>query len=100
LAHDEAQGTRGAASPDEVQALAEAVLEAARVAGLGVTVSFDDGVSARHVYVNDAAAEILGQAAEDLLGSVTLSMFSPEERERMADLMARWRDGLLPRGPV
>jgi PAS domain S-box-containing protein len=100
LAHEDAQGTRGAASADEVQALAEAVLEAARVAGLGVTVSFDDGLAARHIYVNDAAAEILGQGAEDLLGSVTLSMFSPEERPRMDGLMARWRDGLLPRGPV
>src|SRR5690349_10549828 len=46
----EAAGTE---SSDEVQALAEAVLEAARVAGLGVTVSFDDGVSPRHIYVND-----------------------------------------------
>jgi two-component system NtrC family sensor kinase len=100
LAHEEAQGTRGAASADEVQALAEAVLEAARVAGLGVTVSFDDGVSARHIYVNDAAAAIIGQAAEDLLGTATLSMFAPEERQRMDRLMARWRDGIEPRGPV
>jgi PAS domain S-box-containing protein len=96
LAHD----TGHTESADEVQALAEAVLEAARAAGLGVTVSFDDGVSARHVYVNDAAAEILGQAAEELLGSATLSMFCPEERSRMAGLMARRRDEQVASGPV
>ena len=76
------------------------MLEAARVAGLGVTVSFDDGVSPRHIYVNDAAVDILGQRQDELLGSATLSMFTPAERSRMGDLMARWRDGLVPPGPV
>lgn len=78
---------------NEVQALAEAVLEAARVAGLGVTVSFDDGEALRHVYVNDAAAEILGYPAEELVGSATVVPFAPEESERMLRLAAGWRRG-------
>jgi PAS domain S-box-containing protein len=78
---------------NEVQALAEAILEAARVAGLGVTVSFDDGAAIRHIYVNDTAAEILGYTTEELLGSATAVTFAPEESERMQNLAARCRHG-------
>jgi len=76
---------------DEVQALAEAVLEAAGVAGLGVLVSFDAGAGLRYIYVNDVAAEILGGSAEALLGSSYLDCFAPEERERVAAQGARGR---------
>src|SRR5262249_6156219 len=78
---------------NEVQALAEAILEAARIAGLGVTVSFDDGVAIRHIYVNDTAAEILGYTTEELLGSAIAVTFAPEESERMQNLAARSRHG-------
>jgi len=78
---------------NEVQALAEAVLEAARVAGLGVTVSIDDGAETRHIYVNDTVAEILGYTTQELLGSATALTFAPEESERMRDLAARSRQG-------
>jgi PAS domain S-box-containing protein len=78
---------------NEVEALAEAVLEAARVAGLGVTVSFDDGAALRHIYVNDPAADILGCAVDELIGGFTALAFAPDERERMLELAARWRRG-------
>ncbi|HEU4581560.1 MAG TPA: ATP-binding protein [Polyangiaceae bacterium] len=85
---------------NEVQALAEAVLEAARVAGLGVTVSFDDRVALRHIYVNDAAAQVMGASVEGLMGSETLLSFAPEERERIGDLLTRSRHGDLAPGLV
>jgi len=75
---------------DEVQALAEAVLEAAGVAGLGVLVSFDAGEGLRYIYVNDAAAEILGSSSEELLGSSSLDCFAPEAREWVAAQGAEW----------
>jgi two-component system, NtrC family, sensor kinase len=78
---------------NEVQALAEAVLEAASVAGLGVSVSFDDGVTPRLIYVNDAAAQILGRAVDELTGSAMLLNFAPEERGRLNELALRLRQG-------
>jgi PAS domain S-box-containing protein len=81
------------ANVNEVQALAEAVLEAARVAGLGVTVSFDDGVALRHIYVNDPASAILGYPTDELIGGMTAVTFAPEERERMLNLASQWRRG-------
>lgn len=78
---------------DEVRALAETVLEAASFAGLGVTVSFDGGSAPRYIYINEAAAQILGVGAERLIGSEMLISFAPEEQERLQALAARWRRG-------
>jgi two-component system, NtrC family, sensor kinase len=92
--------TRSKTSPsfNEVQALAEAVLEAAGVAGLGVTVSFGEGIALRHIYVNEPAAKILGYTTDELLGGVTAVTFAPEERERMVNVAAGWRKGeIAPR---
>jgi two-component system, NtrC family, sensor kinase len=77
-----------------VQALAEAVLEAACNAGVGVIVSFDAGTLFRNIYVSDAAARILGRASDALLGQETLHFFAPDERPRVADLLGRWQCGL------
>jgi hypothetical protein len=55
------------AGTDEVHALAEAILEAADVADLGVTVSYDDGETLHHIYVNEAAAKILGRRGLELI---------------------------------
>lgn len=82
-----------AGNENEVQALAEAVLEAASVAGLGVSVSFDDGVTPRLIYVNDAAAQILGRAVDELTGSAMLLNFALEERSRLNELAVRLRQG-------
>jgi PAS domain S-box-containing protein len=90
---DRKGGVKESGSVDEVHALADAVLEAARVAGLGVAVSFDDGEVPRLIYVNDAAAEILGYTVEELVGNATAVAFAAEERQRMQDLTARWRRG-------
>ncbi|MEO8180775.1 MAG: ATP-binding protein [Deltaproteobacteria bacterium] len=87
---DRRPGISQAHCVDEVQALAEAVLEAAGVAGLGVLVSFDAGAGLRYIYVNDAAAEILGSRSEELLGSSSLDCFAPEAREWVAAQGAQW----------
>ena len=81
------------AGTDEVHALAEAILEAADVAGLGVTVSYDDGVEPRHIYVNEAAAQIFDYGVEDLVGHPTSVTFAPEERVLLERLFERWRRG-------
>jgi len=78
---------------NEVQALAEAVLEAASVAGLGVSVSFDDGAAPRNIYVNEAAARMLGRSVDELIGSAMLLNFAPEERNRLLELAMRWQRG-------
>ncbi|MET0591529.1 MAG: PAS domain S-box protein, partial [Polyangiaceae bacterium] len=80
---------------NEVEALADAVLEAARVAGLGVMVSFDQGTAPRNIYVNDAAAEILGYEADELLGKSAESLFAPDERPRIEAMTAAFRRGEL-----
>jgi PAS domain S-box-containing protein len=91
--HQKSDSSQDAVNDNEVQALAEAVLEAANVAGLGVTVSFDDGLTLRHVYVSEAAAIILGRSVEELTSSAMLVNFAPEDRDRMHELAARWRGG-------
>jgi PAS domain S-box-containing protein len=89
MGHDMA----GGAGPDEVRALAETVLDAAGVARLGLTVSYDDGAVLRHVYVSEAAAEILGYEAEELVGDPTELAFGSDGRARLAELLLRWRGG-------
>jgi PAS domain S-box-containing protein len=86
-------GEEHMAGTDEVHALAEAILEAADVAGLGVTVSYDDGVAPRHVFVNDAAAQILDYQVEELVGHPTSIAFAPEERGLLSRLCERSRNG-------
>lgn len=85
-------------STDEVHALAEAILEAARVAGLGVTVSYDDGVALRTIYANDAVSEIVGYSLDEMIGSLSTSIFAAEDREWMQSLLSRWRRGETPSG--
>src|SRR5579859_861606 len=88
-----------AGGSDEVRALAESVLDAASVAHLGLTVSYDDGETLRHVYVNEAAAEILGYSVEELVGEPTDLAFGPDGSRRLADLLKRWRQGDLGPAP-
>jgi two-component system, NtrC family, sensor kinase len=90
---NEASPSADTGNDNEIQALAEAVLEAASVAGLGVSVSFDDGVAPRHIYVNEAAAHILGSSVEELTGSAMLLNFAQEERSRLNDFVLGWRRG-------
>ena len=81
---------------DEVHAIAEAFLEGASIAGIGVTVSFDDGSGPRNIYANAAAAQILGHGVEELIGTSTDGTFAPEDRERIRDLTARGEKVPLP----
>lgn len=76
---------------NEVQALAEAVLEAATVAGIGVMVSFDDGICPRIIYINPTAAATLGAEVDELLGEVAFSTFEPDGSRRINDFVHRWR---------
>ncbi|AKV02240.1 Sensory box histidine kinase/response regulator [Labilithrix luteola] len=83
---------------DEVHALAEAILEAARVAGLGVTVSYDDGVALRTIYANDAVSAIAGYSVDEMLGDLSMTLFVPEDRERMQSVLSRCRRGETANG--
>ncbi len=93
---------------NEVHAIAEAILEGASVAGIGVLVSFDDGTTPRNIYANDAASEILGYRIDELVGSATTLAFAPEDREQLRritslgtgipspiEVLARRQDGEL-----
>jgi PAS domain S-box-containing protein len=77
---------------NEVQALAEAVLEAASIAGLGVTVSFDDGAATRFIYVNDAIAQTLGYEVPELIGE-PFAILGAEGVQQVRGLLTRWRQG-------
>jgi PAS domain S-box-containing protein len=72
----------------DVGALGQAILEAAHGARIGVTVTLVDGPRPRCVYINEAAAEMLGRSVDELLTSDPLSFVAPEDdalvRERFA----------------
>jgi PAS domain S-box-containing protein len=77
---------------NEVQVLAEAVLEAATTAGFGVTVSFDDGTAPRFIYVNQAAASAIGYEVDELLGKEVFDSFGLAGSERLSEFFATWRE--------
>ncbi len=74
----------------DVGALGEAMLEAARVARIGVTVTVVDGPLPRLVYVSEHVAHIMGWSVEELLEGDPLQRIAPEHRveaaARFADL--------------
>ncbi len=63
----------------DVGALGHAVLEAAHVAHIGVTVTLTDPPIPRVIYVNEAAAEIVGWPIEDLMTGNSLRHVAPED---------------------
>ena len=68
------------------EGFSDAVLEAARIAGIGVGVSVVEPTGVRNVWFNEVAIEILGHPREDLLAG---SAFSFIARRMAARIFAR-----------
>jgi len=78
--------------------LAGPLLAAAEHAGLGVSVTLQEGNEFRRIFVNDAAARTLGYPSEELVGTSVLLTFAPEEMHRMETMARQWREGVqIPR---
>jgi PAS domain S-box-containing protein len=73
----------------DMGALGRAVLEAAHVARIGVTVTLIDGPVPRCIYVNEAAADIVGWPVEELLTGNTLRHVAPEDAALVNERYAR-----------
>jgi PAS domain S-box-containing protein len=79
----------------DVGALGLAMLEAARMARIGVTVTLVDPPAPRCVYVNEAAAEIAGWPVEVLLEQDPLSHVAPEDLALVRERFERRSQGEL-----
>ena len=77
----------------DVGALGRAVLEAAHAARIGFTVTLVEAPLPRIIYINEAAAEILGWPAEELLAGDPLRHVAPEDVAMVADRFARRSGG-------
>jgi PAS domain S-box-containing protein len=77
----------------DVGALGHAVLEAAHVARIGVTLTLIEPPVPRCVYVNGAAAEIVGWPIEELLKGNPLRHVAPEDQNIVLDRFARRAEG-------
>ncbi len=81
---------------NEIEALAETVLDGANASGLGVIVCFRAGGVPRLVHVNDAASEVFGSASAELLGTPMLDLFSPVDRNALATALSHDRSSAEP----
>ncbi|HEY3821697.1 MAG TPA: ATP-binding protein [Polyangiaceae bacterium] len=68
--------------------LGRALLEAAGGAGIGVTVTLVDSPVPRHVYVSDAAAELLGWPVDELLAGDPMDHIASRDQRRIRDRLA------------
>jgi PAS domain S-box-containing protein len=69
----------------DLGALGLAVLEAAHVARIGVTVTLVEPPAPRCIYANEAAAEIVGRPVEELLKGDPLQHVAPEDIGRIRE---------------
>lgn len=72
---------------------ADALLTAARAAGMGIAVTLVDEEQPRNVFASDGLAEILGCSRTTLLERAPLSFVAPEDADRMRAAFGRRRDG-------
>ncbi len=79
----------------DVGALGLAMLEAARMARIGVTVTLVDPPAPRCVYINEAAAEISGFPVEVMLQEDPTSRVVPEDIDRVRERFAQRSQGEL-----
>jgi PAS domain S-box-containing protein len=73
----------------DIGLLGRTMLDAARAAGIGVTLTLIDPPRVRNVYVSEAAADIMGWSVDELLNCDPLSKIAPEDMERMRDRLDR-----------
>jgi PAS domain S-box-containing protein len=86
-------GDRDPPAGVNVGALGRAILEAADGARIGVAVSEVDGPGPRCIYVNEAAADMLGYPVEAILARDPMSFIAPEDRTRMREHFAKRHAG-------
>src|SRR5688572_2993324 len=67
----------------------DGILEAARVARIGIAITGRDGASVRYLWVNDVALEILGWPEGELLSRSPFDVIAPEELPRMREVLER-----------
>jgi PAS domain S-box-containing protein len=73
----------------DANVLGRAMLDAARAAGIGVTITLVESGRPRNVYVSEAAANVLGRSVEELLTSDPMSHIAPEDLPAMRERLAR-----------
>src|SRR5690348_4878851 len=73
----------------EPSILADAILEAAEAAGIGVSVSTVEGTWPLTVYASEAAVRIMGWPREILLERGAFSFVVPEDVPRLRERLAR-----------
>src|SRR5215475_9484680 len=71
----------------DIGVLGKTMLDAARAARIGVTITLLN--PARNVYVSAAAAEILGWPAEELIALDPMAIVAPEDTPRLRDRLDR-----------
>ena len=76
----------------DIGVLGKTMLDAARAAGIGVTITLVESGRPRNVYASEAAANILGYSIEELLERDPMSHIAPEDLPRMRERLA-WRAG-------
>jgi PAS domain S-box-containing protein len=79
----------------DIGVLGRTMLDAARAARIGVTLTFIDGARPRNVYVSEAAADILGWPIDELLECDPMSFIAPEDLPRMRARLDRRTEGEL-----
>jgi PAS domain S-box-containing protein len=77
----------------DVGVLGRTMLDAARAARIGVTVTRLDPL--RNVYVSEAAADILGRGVDELLESDPMHHIAPQDLPRMRERLERRAQGEL-----
>ncbi|HEY4015660.1 MAG TPA: ATP-binding protein [Polyangiaceae bacterium] len=67
----------------DVGVLGRSMLDAAKAAHIGVSVTFVDGLRPQNVYVSETAAELLGWTVAELLEGDPMTNIAPEDIPRM-----------------
>jgi PAS domain S-box-containing protein len=73
--------------------LGKTMLDAARAAHIGVSVTVVDASGPRNVYLSETAAEILGFSVEELARSNPMDHIAPEDLPRMEERLRRRAQG-------
>ncbi|HEY0987725.1 MAG TPA: PAS domain S-box protein, partial [Kofleriaceae bacterium] len=78
---------------DDLEGMLQALLDVMGYLGTGVTVLADRGNGFERLYVNDAAAALIGWTPEELDGRSVVDSIAPEQRALVLQLSASFRGG-------
>src|ERR1700722_16162252 len=76
-----------------IDAVAHAVLEAARAARIGVTLTLVEPPAPRCIYINDAGAKTVGVPAQERLKGDALRVVAPEDVRPLRQRLRRRAEG-------